>query len=488
MLVDFCLQPKTGGREDSVVAWWCAWCWFHSILSDTVHLCRQTQTILGGTVHLCLQTRTILGGTVHLCLQTRTILGGTVHLTSQMEPEPFSSNLKEMHNMASEVNAKIQSFNISKLNAYKKMQFQYNVTFLKKLQLILDGDVEVNPGPTNNMGTPKGRKMKKKQFNFTPRKLDMHNDEVNVVTKIIPKKLNVGADDISTMNNSFVANICEKISIIQNDITSVKCDAIVNAANVTLLGGGGIDGIIHKVAGPQLLNKCREVSIKETCDDKDIRCYPGECEVMDVTGTNLSNCKYVFHTVGPDLRQNSDENYYTRILKSCYDNCMKKVLQYNIRSIAFCCISTGIYGYPNRDAAVVAVGAVIAWLQANYNSIEKIIFCTYLDIDFKIYTKLVEQTLMETHVKTAVENEKPDVSILEINKIDNASHDVTPKRKGRPTKKETTINSVIRVAESNFQENKITPESSTQISDNSTADVSNPIGLINHANDCFFNS
>ena len=85
----------------------------------------------------------------------------------------------------------------------------------------------------------------------------------------------------------------------------------------------------------------------------------------------------------------------------------------------------------------------------------------------------------------------------EINKIDKASHDVTSKRKGRPkksgfkgtpTKKETTINSVIRVAESNFQENKITPESSTQISDNSTADVSNPIGLINHANDCFFNS
>ena len=82
----------------------------------------------------------------------------------------------------------------------------------------------------------------------------------------------------------------------------------------------------------------------------------------------------------------------------------------------------------------------------------------------------------------------------EINKIDKASHDVTLKRKGRPkksgfkgtpTKKETTINSVIRVAESNFQENKITPESSTQISDNSTADVSNPIGLINHANDCF---
>jgi O-acetyl-ADP-ribose deacetylase (regulator of RNase III) len=265
------------------------------------------------------------------------------------------------------------------------------------------------------MGTPRGRKSKRTTFNFnSPRDQNPSTSEnpesLGSKTKLIPKKLDMDAYGMSASNESLVSNIHKKISIIQNDITKVKCDAIVNAANVTLLGGGGIDGVIHKMAGPQLLNKCRGISIKEKRNNVDIRCYPGECEVTDVKGSNLSNCKFVFHTVGPDLRQNSDMSYNTSILKSCYANCLEKVHKHNVHTIAFSCISTGIYGYPSKEAAVVALDSVIAWLQANNNSIEKIIFCTYLPIDFKIYNELFEQRFAENSVKTSVENE-PDFSI-----------------------------------------------------------------------------
>ena len=264
------------------------------------------------------------------------------------------------------------------------------------------------------MGTPRGRKTKKTTFNFTPKKLEM--DEVNA-----------SADDLE------VSIIREKISVIQNDITKVECDAIVNAANVTLLGGGGIDKVIHEKAGPQLLKKCLQISVKAKLSNEDIRCYPGECEVTDVIGSNLSNCKFVFHTVGPDIRQNSDMSYNARTLKSCYENCLNNILNYNVRSIAFCCISTGIYGYPNKDAAIVALDSVIAWVQANHDSIEKIIFCTYLPIDFQIYNELLEQRLKE-NLKISVE------SVSDFSKTNNVETsivndpDFSISREGIPTK------------------------------------------------------
>ena len=85
----------------------------------------------------------------------------------------------------------------------------------------------------------------------------------------------------------------------QGDITKIQCDAIVNAANITLLGEGGIDKVMHEAAVPELMNKCEKVPIKGQIDKKDVPCYPGECEVTDTKGCKLRNCKYVFHTVGP---------------------------------------------------------------------------------------------------------------------------------------------------------------------------------------------
>ena len=177
-----------------------------------------------------------------------------------------------------------------------------------------------------------------------------------------------------------------KISIMQCDITKVKCDAIVNAANMTLLGGGGIDGVIHKSAGPELLKKCKKIPIIGTSQTrKGVRCYPGQCKVTETAGTKLTNCRYVFHTVGPNVKKELDMNYNATILTSCYENCLQNVLNYNIRSIAFCCISTGIYGYDSKDAARVALDTVRLWLEKNHQSVNEIVFCTYTSEDYDAY-------------------------------------------------------------------------------------------------------
>ena len=121
--------------------------------------------------------------------------------------------------------------------------------------------------------------------------------------------------------------------------------------------------------------------MKAHVDGNDVRCFPGECEITDTKGTNLTNCKYVIHTVGPDCQKVSDMNCHANVLKSCYENCLQKMLDCNIRSIAFCCISTGIYAYPNEDAAKLAWETVVSWLKNNHALIDRIIFCTYLPKD-----------------------------------------------------------------------------------------------------------
>ncbi|KAJ8914558.1 hypothetical protein NQ315_010022 [Exocentrus adspersus] len=172
------------------------------------------------------------------------------------------------------------------------------------------------------------------------------------------------------IDDSKNATLANKISIFCGNITILEVDAIVNAANSSLLGGGGVDGAIHKAAGPNLKAECKTLG----------GCPTGEAKITG--GYNLP-AKHVIHTVGP---QGEKEGY----LKNCYQNSLRIMLENNLRSIAFPCISTGIYGYPNEPAAHVAAYTVRKFLEANSDKVDRIIFCLFLDIDKDIYKGLLQ--------------------------------------------------------------------------------------------------
>lgn len=141
------------------------------------------------------------------------------------------------------------------------------------------------------------------------------------------------------------------IKIVQGDITKMKADAIVNAANKSLLGGGGVDGAIHVAAGPELLAECRKLH----------GCDTGEAKITK--GYNLP-AKHVIHTVGPIYRFHTLEED-AKLLADCYCNSLDLAKNNNLHSIIFSLISTGVYGYPAKDAAKVAIKTSRYWLKAN---------------------------------------------------------------------------------------------------------------------------
>jgi O-acetyl-ADP-ribose deacetylase (regulator of RNase III) len=163
-------------------------------------------------------------------------------------------------------------------------------------------------------------------------------------------------------------DILNKLEIQQGDITKLDVDAIVNAANTRLLGGGGVDGAIHRAAGPQLLEACRSIG----------GCPTGEARITG--GYNLP-ARHVIHTVGPVY---SGKPQDSRLLTNCYLNSLTLAVENNLATIAFPAISCGVYGYPIEDACRIAVDTSCDFLKSN-PALKKIIFILFSEKDSAVY-------------------------------------------------------------------------------------------------------
>ena len=167
--------------------------------------------------------------------------------------------------------------------------------------------------------------------------------------------------------------IMKDIKIIKGDITKMKADAIVNAANNSLLGGGGVDGAIHRAAGPRLLEECMALH----------GCPTGEARIT--RGYNLP-AKYVIHTVGPVYDGKTSDAH---MLASCYYNSLALAKKAGLHSVIFSAISTGVYGYPAEDATEVAIRTICKWQKDNSDYKIEISMCAYDNRMYRIYEKMV---------------------------------------------------------------------------------------------------
>jgi O-acetyl-ADP-ribose deacetylase len=165
----------------------------------------------------------------------------------------------------------------------------------------------------------------------------------------------------------------EKIEVLQGDITKLNVDAIVNAANRSLLGGGGVDGAIHRAAGPKLLDECRKLN----------GCNTGQAKIT--SGYNLP-ARFIIHTVGPIWYGGTSNE--EALLQNCYQNSLKLAGEYNLATVAFPNISTGIYRFPKDLAAQIAISEVKVFLSQN-NTIQKVIFVCFDQENLALYNNLL---------------------------------------------------------------------------------------------------
>jgi O-acetyl-ADP-ribose deacetylase (regulator of RNase III) len=180
---------------------------------------------------------------------------------------------------------------------------------------------------------------------------------------------------LNSLFNYKMGEVMVVFEAVTGDLTTLKVDVIVNAANSSLLGGGGVDGAIHRAAGPELLRECRHLG----------GCRTGEAKLT--AGYNLP-ASYVVHTVGPIYSSGSAGQ--ADQLASCYSNSLRLAESVGASSVAFPAISTGVYGYPKQEAAEIAVRTVTNYFNSVSSSIQKVLFVCFSESDYKIYQPLLK--------------------------------------------------------------------------------------------------